>query len=52
MGCNCGGSTPPSQQQSKTLAAPGSPKPSAKRRTGGPGQPGYAWNGPPRTDAK
>lgn len=38
MGCGCGGSTP--QQQSVV----GQQAP--QRVEGGPGQPGYTWNGP------
>lgn len=51
MGCNCGGSTPPAERK---LASPKAAKAATAkpRRTGGPGQPGYAWNGPPRPDAK
>lgn len=46
MGCNCAGSAPRSQreapkaQQQQAAVAP--------KRAGGPGEPGYAWNGPPR----
>lgn len=46
MGCNCGGSTP---RQEKKLDSPKLTKtvpPPVPRRSGGPGQPGYAWNGP------
>jgi hypothetical protein len=38
MGCGCGGSTAPAVQQ-QGQAAP-------RRVEGGPGEPGYTWNGP------
>jgi hypothetical protein len=39
MGCGCGGSV---QQTSETVVQEGV----ARRVEGGPGQPGYTWNGP------
>lgn len=49
MGCNCAGSTP--RNTAKATPAPPAREPNP-RRVGGPGEPGYAWNGPPRPAEK
>lgn len=43
MGCGCAGSTPPRQN----VVSHGPAATAEQRRTdGGPGTPGYTWNGP------
>lgn len=49
MGCNCGGSTRRSVQPADR---DGAKPPQRERRKGGPGEPGYYWTGPKRTQAK
>lgn len=53
MGCNCGGSTPRAQRSvmdapvhRRAERAPRNQAPPLIRRQGGPGTPGYVWNGP------
>lgn len=47
MGCGCSGSTPQqtATQTSKVTTQQPAPRP------GGPGEPGYTWNGPPERRA-
>lgn len=47
MGCGCAGST----RRTATMASPGvtvQQAPAAPKPAGGPGEPGYTWNGPDR----
>jgi hypothetical protein len=44
MACGCAGSTQRQERQQQRVAA--QQQQQQPRRTGGPGQPGYTWNGP------
>lgn len=49
-GCGCKGSTPATQKQVLTREQSQQQQAAARpRRTGLPGEPGYAWNGPKRS---
>ena len=52
--CNCAGSTPRNQPRELRTRREKNVQPQpAPRRSGGPGQEGFYWNGPPRkSDAK
>lgn len=50
MGCNCGGSqaqaSPEGVDQQRTVARDNRLTNQPEQRPGGPGEPGYVWNGP------
>lgn len=49
MGCGCAGSTPRQAPAARTLDRPADEAPAtASKSEGGPGTPGFYWNGPER----
>lgn len=54
MGCNCGGSTPRSTEKNPRVLSREQRQAASPpaRRAGGPGEPGYYWNGPQKAAPK